>query len=236
MSTSIHFPKQAWRDLAILRDTEPLVLEKVHQHLSALTRFDAMSIRTAIENAGVSDLSVEALFRQLVSLYPSPDREPPFTSFKSVVTAIDAAAQSLDGEDRWQERDMKNWRNIQPFLQNLLTLPAIDAFSKGFELRYEQEHILTSSRIISDLRPIFRTTGTDTVPIAGLIVHTLRLRYGTPFSDSTDGVMHFALDVNDLQRLHDACERALAKHTALGLFATEKGLPLIDLETEITDE
>lgn len=237
MATTVRFPKQAWKDLETLRDTPQEKIELAIAELSKLRHFDRTSIESTLGNALGSKEAGTAAFRQLVSLHPNPERGSPFTSLKMVFQAIESGLDSLEGNDKWTDVQLAKWRGISHLFEKLITAPAIEAFSKGFDLRFEHEHLFVSARIISDLRPIFGTQTTTPTPSSAVVMHTLRIKYGSPYSgNGLDEQIHLAVDKNDLKRLQQACERALAKHEAIEQLADSWNLPMIDFESEAEDE
>jgi hypothetical protein len=92
------------------------------------------------------------------------------------------------------------------YLNELSCVRAIANTAKAIELSYDSDNLLQHTRILTDVRPLFSE---DAQSIDGAIVaHTLRLRYD---SAGVDHELSLALDISDLRRLIEDCERALLK-------------------------
>ena len=114
-------------------------------------------------------------------------------------------------------------------LINLLSSETVEKLSKALDLRNAYERILTGSRILTDIRPVFPddTVG-ESFEIA-LINHTLRLAFRMD-ADTPDEV-YLAVDTSDLRRLRDQIDRALAKDEAAKNFIKQgQGMVLEPLE------
>jgi len=97
-------------------------------------------------------------------------------------------------------------------LVNLVESPALQKSTKAIELRTSHERILTDSRIVSDIRPVFPDGEVGERIEAAMVNHTLRLSYRATEGDPQD--LYIALDTDDLKRLHKQIERALVKESA----------------------
>jgi hypothetical protein len=97
---------------------------------------------------------------------------------------------------------------ITPLLQNA----TVQRFAKALTLRNEYERILTDTRILSDIRPVFDDDQENPSMRAAIVNHTLRFTYTA--GDGERHESHFALDVDDLEKLKTQIERALKKDKA----------------------
>ncbi len=86
--------------------------------------------------------------------------------------------------------------------------------SKGFTLEIDHERTLHDMRIFTDLRPIFASDA-NMPPIAGVIVHKLRITY---HQDNSLKDFYVALDSDDLERLLSLAQRSLKKAKSLKSF------------------
>lgn len=104
----------------------------------------------------------------------------------------------------------------------LLSIDAVEVCAKATALQAEYPRLLTSARVITDIRPVF-ARNLDSNPTA-LIVHNLKIEY-LEGGEITD--IFLALDESDLDILIKTLERAKLKQAALESFLDAKGLPLI---------
>ena len=91
---------------------------------------------------------------------------------------------------------------------------------------YASDNLLQSTRILTDVRPLFSD---DAQSIDGAVVaHTLRLRYD---SAGIDHELSLALDSSDLHKLIEDCERALQKEkTAQERICNAASIPSMRIE------
>jgi len=101
-------------------------------------------------------------------------------------------------------RPLRNTLNRR--LVEVLQIPSVIVTAKAWDLLLENEHNFRSSRVLTDLRPIF-VHGHDT-PRAGLVLHQLRVTHGNQHSDQ-DTII--TLDDLDLLELMETLNRAQLK-------------------------
>ncbi|MHC9292037.1 hypothetical protein ACRCUN_06190 [Mycobacterium sp. LTG2003] len=94
----------------------------------------------------------------------------------------------------------------------LLNNATIQRYAKALTLRNEYERIVTDTRILSDIRPVFDDDEENPGIRAAIVNHTLRFTYTA--GDGERHESHFALDVHDLEKLKAQIERALKKDKA----------------------
>lgn len=96
-------------------------------------------------------------------------------------------------------------------ITGLLQSKVVQRFAKALTLRNEYERIVTDTRILTDIRPIFDDDEDEPNVEAAIVNHTLRFSYT---SGDGDHEIHFALDAADLTKLTAQIERALKKDKA----------------------
>lgn len=124
------------------------------------------------------------------------------------------------------ERDER--RTLEDRLVSIFSRPGFVLIALASSLRAEDEFSYCTSRIVSDLRPIF-TPSDETEPIAALIQHSLK------FEVHIDGRIQsilIAIDSRGLDELADNIRRAARKADGLRRIAHESDLPVIDLHEE----
>lgn len=110
----------------------------------------------------------------------------------------------------------------------LLESATIQRFSKALSLRNEYERIVTDTRILSDIRPIFDDEQNDPTIEAAIVNHIIRVAYTAADGDHE---VHLSLDAADLEKLQAQIERALKKDKAAqALLETAKVVVLEPIE------
>lgn len=172
----------------------------------------------AIQAAGAAIDSQELIDQ--VSRTPELDEERIAPIIRMLITMFLAAghsrsdfARNVVDEARGLFPDEAiDWTAATANLAKLLACEqTLGVAAKVAEIRSEHANVFCDARILSDIRPVF---GDDVAsgPIAGAIVHTLRVAYHTA---SKHAEIHIALDVEDLRQLRSLVDRALQKEECL---------------------
>lgn len=136
---------------------------------------------------------------------------------------LDAISSDLEAAWAADPSKIERWTRIRPLLAEMLCVDSVRITIKAQDVSYEYANLLQSSRIMTDVRPIFNEEGDE---IEGAVVSfTLRLNLlnaGQPKS------LSIALDGIDLHVLLDQCQKACRKaETALSRFSSKDiGIPL----------
>lgn len=150
------------------------------------------------EKAG--DVEAEPLLRQLLSLYGVVRRN---NEISDVLNGLDQGLQMLtDGG----EFIIEEWQAIRPLFERLLSSRAVRIAATAIELMYDYANIVRSTRILSDVRPVYDKEAENIE--SAVVSHTLRLHFQ---SADGDHELSLALDSNDIQDLMKQCARALKK-------------------------
>lgn len=144
------------------------------------------------------------------------------------VDVIKALRVAMSSEDQRAE-----WDSIAGSMQGLVDSTPVRLVTKAMELSYDYANLLRKARIITDLRPLFDDEGEKVE--GGVVTHTLRIAYS---SDDGGHEVSLALDIKDVEKLHEQCERAIKKaNTIKDEFVQSTGKPcLISGESEKRDE
>lgn len=130
-----------------------------------------------------------------------------------MVESLTASLERYAGE-RWNAEYSKQWKETTQVI-----VEAIDSIheehpllvsEKAETLAYSHQNIVTSQRIITDIRPVFDTTGTEIKET--LVLHTLLIEYYDAISPPRR--IALALDSADVAALRKSCERAEGKAKA----------------------
>jgi hypothetical protein len=146
----------------------------------------------------------------------------------SVSDFSEAAFEAAEGKGL-KPPEPQSWASFKANLVELLKLEgAIAIASKAHSIVTEQDKIFLDTRILSDLRPVFKDDP-EAPPSAVAIIHTLRIHY-----QQTGELKSFfvAMDDEDLKKLKDALDRAQKKSATLRSVAGSGNIPLIDIGGE----
>lgn len=128
--------------------------------------------------------------------------------FQEIFERIDR----IQGKDEGLSEEHKE--SFRTFIEDISSLDqTLGVMAKGLGLVEEGERIFSDSRVISDLRPIFRPD-TETDIIASAVRHNLRISYRARVESQVDD-FYVALNDSDLRELKKEIERALAKTKAI---------------------
>ncbi|MCG8651820.1 MAG: hypothetical protein MI861_18415, partial [Pirellulales bacterium] len=142
-----------------------------------------------------------------------------------VMRALRAAIESEEGKEKWD--------SIAATFQALIESAPVRLVTKAMELSYDYANLLRGARILTDLRPLFDENGLE---VEGAVVtHTLRIGYS---SDDGRHELSFAMDLGDIERLREQCDRSITKaKTIRDRFVKDTNKPcLISGETENKDD
>ena len=120
-----------------------------------------------------------------------------------------AQAAALKESPSWDGSSLSRWRELRPLLIQLFSQEPIDVASKAVDLAYEYANLLSSTRIVTDIRPVYDDSG-DRI-MAAVVSQTLRIRYTSADGDHS---ISLAMDEDDLEQLRESCEKALRKALA----------------------
>jgi hypothetical protein len=110
----------------------------------------------------------------------------------------------------WSPADFEHWSKLRGSLITLLATEPLLTVGKALNLQFAHANILRDCQVVTDVRPVFDSTGEK--PLATVISHTLCLRY---LDDGKPERLSVALDHHDLTELMQACERAVKKENSL---------------------
>ncbi|MFB1295785.1 hypothetical protein ACAG24_009740 [Mycobacterium sp. pW049] len=117
-------------------------------------------------------------------------------------------------------------------LASLLSVPSMRAFGKAVDVSQESDRLLHTSRVITDIRPVFGND-VEREPIGAVISHTLRLDY---FEHGEVRTVSFALNTRDLAELKKTLDRAQAKGNTLSNLLDRVELTEFDLSQGESDD
>lgn len=121
----------------------------------------------------------------------------------------DLFAQQIQDPSKWPGDSLAHTKNA---LREALSFEtSVGVTAKAFRVLSQNKTLFVRSRVLSDLRPVFRRDP-DQDPSATVIVHTLCIECR---EDGNKTELYIALDSEDLKDLHRSVERALRKDVTL---------------------
>ena len=205
MPIQLRLHSQRLADLAEIRDTDHDQLRLLLDRLQGLdpTPMEPKSLHAELSSAlGNNPDKANRVMRTLLGLRAIIRQRK--LAIDDVVDGVRFAIESADPP--WDTKQTDRWKVAEPFLKQLLSVPAVRLVAIALDLTYEYENLLQGARVITDIRPVFSE---DLKGVDGAVVsHTLRIRY-----DSTEGNhnISIAMDEKDIRDLEEQCRRALQK-------------------------
>ncbi len=130
---------------------------------------------------------LEEIIETIYSLFTLKD-EMPEVDLKTIASEISIALKSIDisASDDLPENIIK-----------LLSIKdSITITRKASDLAIDRQNILSSTRILTDIRPVFGIEKEDEIKSV-IVIHNLRIEYGEGFRKKR---IYFALDNEDLKK------------------------------------
>lgn len=221
MVAQIHLEQQQIRDLATLRDLGTKAIASVVEHVEQLSPppLKPAELFAAVkQHFGGNARDSETLVRQALSLNGLMRQ-----TRMDVQTVLASIRSGIDRQAEWSPDEIKKWEEVEPEFAKLLSANAFRIVAAAIELSYDYANLYRKGKILTDIRPLFTTSGDN---IEGAVISfTLRLRY-----DSVDGdhELSIAMDESDVRELSAACERALKKgRTARACMEQAASIPTI---------
>jgi hypothetical protein len=200
----MRLPTQVVSDLALVRDLNPEALGRLIEQISSpQTKPDSLTELSAIAGRVLGDQpSIGSKLIEVLNYLANHRRRLQF----KVDEILDAVQTALRAGAEWSEEEFQRWENVRPAIAELLANPRFSYLVKALELRYDYANLLESSRIITDLRPVYNDEASE---IDGVVV-SFTMRLGFIDIDGRHG-MSVALDESDVRALQRECERAVRK-------------------------
>jgi hypothetical protein len=121
----------------------------------------------------------------------------------------------------------QSWARLRDYLVQLLQLEgALPVASKALNVITEQDRIFSQSRILSDLRSVFKDDP-EVPPWALAVIHTLRIHY---YQSGELKAFFVAMDDEDIRKLKETLDRAQKKSRTLRALAASAKIPVINIE------
>jgi hypothetical protein len=191
--------------------------------LKEVSRVGTSASKIATEfarRAGISGEAARDILTQLAGLHTTREllEAEPEEVFDAITSSLEREAPS-----DWRDKYLARWKAAREQVVDALRPDhPLAVVNKTTQLNFAHQNILRSSRVITDVRPVFDATGESVVQ--SILTHSLVLDY----SDSTTNhSIYLTLDAADLGKLRRACERAERKALAAKKAFEGGGLALI---------
>lgn len=114
-------------------------------------------------------------------------------------------------------------------VEDLLSLDSLlGVAGRALDVMHEHEHVFLSSRVLSDLRPVFISEPIGT-PSGFVLIHNLKIAYR---AGGRNLEFFVAMDSTDLRGLQKTLERAVKKEESLKSLTESAGIPCLYSEGE----
>jgi hypothetical protein len=205
MAIQISLNKSQILDLKILLELGPEVLGRVVQRIEQL---DSAPLAPAELHAAVKEVlpdnptAVDSVMRQALSLASLRRRRK--LDADQVLAGIRHGLKTANAA--WGPPSLSEWEQIEPSFRALIASPKVETTAKALDLSYDYANLLQTTRIVTDIRPVFDN---EVTRIDGAVVSfTLRMNY-----DNLEGAHSLSIAMNqaDVEFLREQCDRALKK-------------------------
>jgi|GEM_PF-982418 len=171
------------------------------------TSIQKLAVSIGKENSKLTSNQIIEILDFVISLFRLSE-ESGSDIYEVVVKLIELAKIYEDYQD-FEEQDFER---LKARLIKLVDEEGIlKASYKAADIVYDNERIFLSSRILTDIRPVFGNS-INSDPIAAGIVHLLKINFGKLDADEEFFV---SMDENDLNMLIEQLNRAKAKSKIL---------------------
>jgi hypothetical protein len=229
MSFRITLEEDQLKDLAILRDLEPVSVGEILKLLTASCDLIRPSELIKVIQQAIPEIGTESnlLVKLMISLNTLRRQRSLKTS--ELLEGLSDGIKS--GKAKWTNDEIHRWNERLPDIEILLFHPVVQTVVKALDLSYDYANLFQSATILTDIRPIFDETSTK---IDGSVISfTLRLYY-----DGFEGSKNIsiALDIDDINKLIYNCEKALMKAEASKMFMLNNNICKTFVAGENDDE
>ena len=127
------------------------------------------------------------------------------------------------GDDKWSAADSQRWAERREQIERVLASQgALAAGAKAAELLLEQQLLFVTSRVVTDVRPVFDEGAERLLGFATF--HNLAIGC---YEDGKHRTIRIAMDSDDIARLRDQLGRAQRKEKLIADNLTEAGVSVI---------
>lgn len=207
MAIQISLNKSQILDLKILLDLGPDVLGRVVERIDQLepSPLAPAELQEAVKEVITDNpTAIDSVMRQALSLASLRRRRK--LDADDVLAGIRHGLKTAN--TAWDPPPLAKWKELEPSFRDLIASPKVETTAKALDLSYDYANLLQTTRIVTDIRPVFDN---EVTRIDGAVVSfTLRMNY-----DNLEGnhSLSIAMDQADVESLRDQCDRAIKKST-----------------------
>jgi hypothetical protein len=203
-------PPSAFADLAALAENADN-LSKIKDNLAAIGPGSSVKdlARRLSPLTGIGTEDLHSILNGLVNLNSlvSQVKEGPDKLVDLLTDTLERQATKS-----WKEESLARWKAASDQISSAIGWASRDetllAQEKIRKLTYAHQNLLTSAKLVDDLRPIYNNDGTKIVHV--ILTYSLLIEY----NDGEPRRIELALDAADVADLKRACERAQRKTIA----------------------
>lgn len=204
---AVSIPRQAYRGLALLakhRDKLPVIRECASEATASITEL----VRLASARTGLPEDDVSDIVDALLGMHGVRSRLN--VSAEVLVQALNTCIEQQAPEE-WRKENLTAWQAAREALKEAFRSDdPVGIFEKSIRLAVAHQNVLETSRIVTDVRPVFDDAGEKI--LRAVVTHVLMVEY---FDGSDTKRIHLMLDAKDVKELKRICERADKKATVL---------------------
>lgn len=205
MTLQLAFRKNQLDDLKIVRDLTASELSEIISKIKAISPppLRPVAIRKVLSEV-IKDAEAESAFMRQLTSGCSLLRQRNITAEELIEGINFGIIKAVEG--RWTDSELNKWKEKKDLICELFSLESIGSIVKALEISYEYPNILQTSKILTDIRPVFDDAGTS---FHGAIVsHSLQVYFD---NSSGNQNISLSLDHDDVVQLKNSCDRALLK-------------------------
>lgn len=203
------------RTLATMSVSDRKKLVLAFESPSPVTDSDSL-VQQAVAATNGEEKDVTKLVFMFLSMYRAAEGAP-----RAFAKSVSEATCDLLGS----ANPNVDWQAFTDDLTSLLECDeSIGIAAKTLDVRQEYPKVFCSSRVLSDIRPVFGKDPTSP-PLAGAVMHVLRLSY---HKSSEHREFYVALDAADLRQLRSVLDRATKKEESLRKQIEESGMVFLE--------
>lgn len=178
-------------------------------------------VSSRVDTVARSDL--DDIVPALLSLYSLKD-----TSGSPVSELAEGIALGMkEGRLIEEELSSENRKALEERLVDLLSVDSLNVTVRAGNLLFQQENSLQSTRIVTDIRPVFEPEDPGAPPTGAMVVHGLKISY---YADNELKDFFVSLDTSDVNVFKEQLERANAKAESIKSMLSAAGVRYISAD------
>jgi hypothetical protein len=205
---------------------------KVLLRIAALSESDFQQLLAAVNTVPVrfDPVEVAATLSPLLGFWNRTDLQLALMMLMTLYSARDSRAVPIEqfisdvstSVEQQEKVDPSRAETLKNYLRSLLSVGSLELASKVAELSHEHANLFESSRILTDVRPVFGADSSDLQIQGAVIINTLKIRF---WNAGGSQEVYVSLDEEDLEQLRDTVARALNKNQAVRALMTNRSIP-----------